>query len=302
TLAPTTGVLTIQGNGATVDGNGHVIIDDASSALLTVDAIALKGGHNANGGAILEGAFPTPGSVVITNSTIINNTSDDLGGGIFVGGHGTLTVTNSTIANNTSGNAGGGMEADAGVTVTNSTISGNTAASWGGGIFSEATTVTNSTIANNTAGPLGGGGIYAEGTVTFVYATVAGNHAPASTGANVDGADETQLTSFGSVIASPQGGGANCAALTGTTSQGWNWDDDGTCGFGAGTGDHPNGGNPQLGALVDNGGPTQTMLPQATSLLIDAIPTASCGAGVGIHADQIGTSRPQGPGCDIGPA
>jgi hypothetical protein len=102
------------------------------------------------------------------------------------------------------------------------------------------------------------------------------------------------------VIASPQGGGANCAALIGTTSQGSNWDDDGTCGFGAGTGDHSNGGNPQLGALADNGGPTQTMLPQAASPLIDAIPVASCSGGVGIHADQIGTSRPQGLGCDIG--
>jgi Right handed beta helix region len=300
TLANTTGPLTIEGNGATVDGNGHVLIDDASSALLTVDAITLTGGHNSNGGGILEGAFPTPGSVVVTNSTIVNNTSDDLGGGIFVGGHGSLTVINSTIAGNTAHNAGGGMEADAGVTITNSTISGNTAASEGGGLFSEVATVTNSTVANNTAGSEGGGGILVEGTLTLVYATVVGNTAPNPTGANIDGFSDTALTSFGSVVASPQGGGTNCAALTGTTSQGWNWDDDGTCGFGAGTGDHSDGGNPELGALANNGGSTQTLLPAAASPLIDAIPVASCGAGIGITTDQIGTTRPQGPGCDVG--
>jgi hypothetical protein len=54
--------------------------------------------------------------------------------------------------------------------------------------------------------------------------------------------------------------------------------------------------DPVLGALADNGGPTQTLLPLTGSPLLDAIPPAACGATV----DQRGVTRPQGPGCDIG--
>ncbi len=86
-----------------------------------------------------------------------------------------------------------------------------------------------------------------------------------------------------------------------TTSNGFNFSDDASCGFTAGT-DRQNAGDPNLGALADNGGPTETRLPQSGSPLIDAIPLASCqadGAG-GITTDQRGLARPSGPGCDIG--
>jgi hypothetical protein len=110
------------------------------------------------------------------------------------------------------------------------------------------------------------------------------------------------LSSFGSVVALPQGGGVNCS-FTGvtTTSNGFNFSDDASCGFTAGT-DQQNAGDPGLGALADNGGPTQTRLPLPGSPLIDAIPVASCQAdgASGITADQRGVTRPQGPGCDIG--
>jgi hypothetical protein len=299
TLAGTTGVLTIEGNGATVIGNDHVLIDDVSSALLTVDDITLTGGHNSLGGAILEGTFAGgPGSVMLTNSTVSNSHSDDLGGGIFVGGHGSLTVVNSTISDNVADNAGGGTEADAGVTLTNSTVSGNSAASEGGGLFSEVVNITNSTVADNTSPT--GGGVLGEDTINLTYATIVGNNSPSQAGANVEGFSDANFTSFGSVIASPQGGGTDCDGLAGTTSNGWNWDDDGSCGFGSGTGDHSDGGNPQLGALADNGGSTLTASPQSGSALIDAIPVASCGGGAGITSDQIGATRPQGSGCDIG--
>jgi len=51
-----------------------------------------------------------------------------------------------------------------------------------------------------------------------------------------------------------------------------------------------------------NGGPTQTLLPQPGSGLIDAIPVASCQAdgASGITTDQRGVARPQGAGCDSG--
>jgi hypothetical protein len=121
-----------------------------------------------------------------------------------------------------------------------------------------------------------GGGVFA-GSVTLVYATVVQNRAP--TGANVDA--QVGLTSFGSVVAQALGGGANCTVAASTTSNGFNFTDDassgaGTCMFNLAT-DHVGAtNNPLLGALANNGGPTQTMLPQdGPSPLIDAIPGAS---------------------------
>jgi len=56
--------------------------------------------------------------------------------------------------------------------------------------------------------------------------------------------------------------------------------------------------SPQLGALADNGGPSWTMLPAASSPVIDKIDATatSCDA----KTDQRGVPRPQGVKCDIG--
>ena len=58
----------------------------------------------------------------------------------------------------------------------------------------------------------------------------------------------------------------------------------------------PDGTSPNLGALASNGGPTQTLLPQAGSAAIDAVPANSCNVAV----DQRNAPRPFGAGCDIG--
>jgi hypothetical protein len=190
------------------------------------------------------------------------------------------------------------------VTLTNSTISGNTAtAGDGGGVWANGTvTLTNSTISGNTATGTGtGGGVWANGTVTLVYATVVQNSAP--TGANFDA--NGALTSFGSVVAQAGGGGANCA-VTSTTSNGFNFSDDASagvsCHFNAATDLVGASNDPMLGALANNGGPTQTRLPVSGSPLIDAIPLASCQAdgASGITTDQRGFPRPALNGCDIG--
>ena len=227
---------------------------------------------------------------------------------------GSLTFQNITITGGDINGAlleGGGIYAGGTVTVTNSTITGNSANGGsesivqGGGIFAgSSVTVTNSTITANslTGGTLSivqGGGIYAGGTVTLVYATIVDN--TAATAANIAG----ELTSFGSVVAQPLGGGANCA-LSLTTSHGYNLEDDAgaSCGFSTGTDDLAPGTNPDLGLLGFNGGPTQTMVPEPDSPLINAIPNGSCesdGAS-GIMTDQRGFPRPSPPGgaCDIG--
>ena len=102
--------------------------------------------------------------------------------------------------------------------------------------------------------------------------------------------------------ARPLGGGTNCNDQGTTTSQGYNFEDTNSCGFGSGTGDQTNAGNPQLGALANNGGPTPTMAPAAGSGLVDKIPASSPCAGVNITVDQRGLPRPVTAGqfCDIG--
>ncbi len=311
--------LTIQGNGATLDGNGNQAIHSTSSGLLTINGLTITGASAAEGGAI-EG-----GPVTLTNSTISGNTATSEGGGVESFGT-AVTLTNSTISNNhapdeggidggavtltdstVSGNIAasfyGGFDAGEGATLTNSTVSGNTAGSEAGGFNSDGPTIlTNSTVSGNTAAD--GGGIYAnDSPLTLVYATVAANSAP--TGANVDLAGAT-LTSFASVVALAQGG-TNCANLGAITSHGFNLEDDAaaSCGFSTATEDVAPGTAADLGPLANNGGPTQTMLPQdGPSPLIDGVPAASCQAdgAAGITTDQRGLPRPDtaSPNCDIG--
>jgi hypothetical protein len=133
-------------------------------------------------------------------------------------------------------------------------------------------TVRNLTITGGVASG-NGGGIFSSGSTTLVYATIARNSA-----ANVGNLVTATLESFASVVAG-QAGGANCFAEN-TASHGYNFSDDDTCGFSDHT-DRQDAGDPQLGPLADNGGPTRTSV-------------------VDITADQRGVTRPQGPGCDVG--
>ena len=59
-------------------------------------------------------------------------------------------------------------------------------------------------------------------------------------------------------------------------------------------------GNPVLGPLQNNGGPTQTMARGAGSAARDAANDAICAAPPVDNLDQRGIARPQGPHCDIG--
>src|SRR5581483_2143274 len=110
------------------------------------------------------------------------------------------------------------------------------------------------------------------------------------------------FTSFGSVVALPQGGGNSCEVTSSATSNGYNFEDATSCGFGGGTGDITNGGDPLLNALANNGGPTDTRAPQASSALLDKIPNGSCqsGAATNIVSDQRDFVRPYSNGsmCD----
>jgi len=281
--------LTIDGHGFTITGTcpDNGIMEQDGTGALTLTNIVLTGGDTTGSG----GAVFANGDVTVSAAIVQGNGANSAGGGLFAAG--TLELTSSSVTGNSSSTGGGGIFSTGAIIVVDSTIADNPS---GGGIGSGgdvSVTIINSTVSGNEA--VTGGGIFTEGALTLVYATVANNSATAF--ANLDA--ET-LTSFASVVALPQGGGINC--LTSTVSNGYNYSDDPSCGFGSGDGDVTDGPDPQLGALGDNGGPTQTMEPAPGSPLLDAIPVASCQAdgAAGITTDQRGVTRPQGLGCDIG--
>ncbi|MFA5883639.1 MAG: choice-of-anchor Q domain-containing protein, partial [Acidimicrobiia bacterium] len=77
-----------------------------------------------------------------------------------------------------------------------------------------------------------------------------------------------------------------------------NYSDDASCALGS-TGDVVNGSDPLLGPLAAGIGATLARTPQTAGPLLDHIPPSAC-AFDGIATDQWGTTRAQGPGCDVG--
>ncbi|AEG18409.1 Ig-like domain-containing protein [Methanobacterium paludis] len=117
-------------------------------------------------------------TVTVTNLTLTNGTTTNVGGAIYNGG--TLTITNSTLTNNTAtsgGGVGGAIYNDNTLNITNSTFTGNTA--WDGGAiynYGGSLTIENSTFTNNTADTGGAISSY-EGTLNVGNSTFTGNNA-----------------------------------------------------------------------------------------------------------------------------
>jgi hypothetical protein len=320
----TAGPLTIDGHGHTITQTcpGAGVLQMNGTASLSFANVTITGGTEPASG----GGIKSKGPVTLTNTTVQGNTAGSTGGGISAlaplgsvtlvsstvrnntaaGGAGgietagTATLTNSTVDHNTvTAGGGGGISAVSGVTLLQSTISANTATAGGGGIAAASVTSTNSTITNNTAGAAGGGGLTTP-TTSLSYTTIAQNSSPS--GANLF---TVNLSSFGSVVVLPLGGGTNCVAPV-PASSGFNYSDDTSCGFTlASQGDRQNAPDPHLGPLAANGGLTQTRVPQAGSPLIDAIPNAFCQTAplaIEVTTDQRSLPRPS-PGsgaCDVG--
>jgi hypothetical protein len=310
--------IIVQGNGATIEQTCDELVWD-SGGDLNLDSLTITGGYDddfrAAGGIHFDGT-----ELIITNSSIVGNQTCGDGGGINFDNTGLLQIVNSTIAGNSASTEGGAI-------ASHSSSEGETV-------------IVNSTITDNNASVGGGVFMHDGGALTLVYATVVGNAADTpgiecesnvdavdtgaqaseddvralanGTGANVDfDESDSVLATFGSVIALPAEG-PNCSvgeltdavaadALENTESQGYNYSDDASCGL-TGTGDRQGAADPQLGALGENGGPTETRLPADTSPLVDGVPLAECQGGdaEGITTDQRGITRPQRDGCDIG--
>ena len=288
--------LTMDGPGANalaVSGNGVVEVLGISNAITAnISGMTIEDGFNPTGGGIANS-----GTLNLSNSVLSDNGAanpGDKGAGIWNGG--ALAVDDSTFSGN-NGWDGGGISNSGTMTVTDSTFSGNTAGDGGGGIFNLKTsaTVTDSTFSgNSTRSGAVGGGIYNDGgNMTLIGSTLSGNSATIAGGIYND---STLIAAATIVANSPSGG--DCSGFIPTespahiTDAGYNIDDDNSCGFSSVNHSISGSTTVDLGPLANNGGPTETLLPAATSSAVGVIPTGTTLNGVQVcpRVDQRGVA------------
>ncbi len=311
---------TINGNIATGNGGGIYQVPspverdniDGSELIISGTTISNNQSNLDGGGLYLEALELSVGS-----STFQGNAAAGGGGGLFI--HSTkANISFTAIQDNTAIGNGGGLTSagtrlilnggglgyiNGHMLITSSTLSGNAAAS-GGAIagISDASTITvkNATVDRNTA-TVAGGGLLVDtfDALKLDHVTVMENAAP--TGANLAASSITIIAR--SVISQPVGGGTNCAPIPGAnisatpaiTNTGFSWFNDATCE--AGSNDIVDlGGDPQLGSLADNGGPTPTRLPAISSPVVGLVPITDCP----LAGDQREIPRPGGLACEAG--
>jgi len=280
-------------------GGGGGLQASVAATLTLVDVEATDNSGAAGGGLDLMGGIGS--TLTLTRVRALRNSSNLSGGGGISASGNTVVIADSTIDGNVATvGTGGGVYATAPLlTITNSTISNNRAVGGasgaGGGLFYSAgagSTISNVTFSGNVAEGVGGGAD-GGGSLAFRNVTFADNTAPTGSAIfNLVG----PLTLASSIIS---GSAASHCAGAAVTSGDFNIDSDGTCGL-TGANDRNNL-DPQLGPLADNGGPTLTHLPAASSPAIDGGDPTGCPA-----TDQRGQPRPtdgNGDGsaiCDVG--
>jgi len=293
----------ISDNGATGEGGG--IANEGASTLKISKTFITN--NQASGGAGIENAGT--GTLTMTRSTVAGNfdtLATGAGGGII--NDATAVITKSTITNNTaglsSGGGGGGLFGSGGtLTIKQSTIFGNHAAD-GGGFYLQVGTshIQDSTIAENNATSQTGGGFEVLGnTLTLLRDTIAKNDAHVEGGGIQAGSGTTflQATILGENTASGTTH-PDCNAIAGTlVSHDFNVvQDSNTCNLTAGPHDRFDLGDPNLGGLAFNGGPTETMsiMKNASLAVRRDASDPSCN---GHTRDQRGKLRPDNR-CDSG--
>jgi hypothetical protein len=264
---------TFTGNSASDGGavgslNGDLWIVDTS--FIDNHATGTEGnpGNGGCGGAI----YIDGGDEVTTLCDVIiaDNTAGAIAGGVFRVSNsddGTFTMDKSTVSGNRvtpmdDGNAGGLYLQGLALTVRDSTISHNEGFYNGGIWINECRAIlTNVTIAENTAFGSNGGGVWLGNAPTgaMLNCTIANNHSTAEgmVAGAIFGAGlelKNTIVSGNTAMYTPgcsdehESGGGNLQFPGGALCT-----------------DAPLIADPALGALADNGGPTQTMLPTASS-------------------------------------
>lgn len=237
----------VTGNSATV-GGGITLVATCSSGNITLTGGQIQNNvaHDSGGGIEIHssGTFNCP--IILTDSTISNNSALTAGGILSAGG-GFVTIDNSTITANhalieaggirnftdqlvirnstisqnvAEGNGrGGGIANDASseLTIETSTsIVGNSATREGGGIYNEGQLTLNGIAVSNNSSDQDGGGIFNEGQLDLDNVSVSDNSAERFGGglAVQDGSATLQRVTFDNNSAVTAGGGIALLAAT----------------------------------------------------------------------------------------
>jgi predicted outer membrane repeat protein len=321
TGTPFASKLQLNANSATEDGGaiynkrGLMTIDNAVISVNRTPTQTLLAGY---GGAIYD-----EGVLTLTNS-IVSGNEGRFGGGMFVGnnsGGAQAVIDRAYFLNNTSGNLGGGLYTNivtTTITISNSAFSGNTAVGSGGGLarFNAGLNIFNSSFTHNTAAS--GGGLFLGAVpsptsgpyVRVQSVTVSGNTATSNQGGGVLNTGRAELYSM-TIVTNTNGvwsGGLGNTRFRDAVLQNpgsLNCDGDGTAQISDDSHNFstdnscvlPNsqtgiGLDPKLGPLTpDPFGSTSYHMPLAGSPLINA--GFNCP-----ERDQRGAARPDA--CDIG--
>lgn len=263
-------------------------LDTVSSLPVTITASTLSGNAAGAGGAAGGGgAGGGPGGVGGSGCAGAS------GGGIESSGA-TLTIVNSTLTGNFAGAGGAGGAGGFGIESSGGTGGTGGAGGDGGAVRDDdpsGSTLSSDTVSENGVG--GGGSAGAAGDAEGPGSTNGSSGTPGVAGAGggiyspsvtcvVGQPCETGLED--TIFAS--NAGANCGGRVSDDGNNLSFGDTSCPGIN---------GDPMLGPLQDNGGPTQTIDLGAGSAAIGAVPVADCPA-----TDQRGLPRPPGQPCDIG--
>jgi len=307
------GTLTVSNsifsNNYSNGGNGGGIYN------ATLGEVMVSNSTFSNNSAAYGGGIWSNGTLTVSNSTFSNNAALLGGQAGAIYNSGTLTVGNSAFSTNSAQSYGGGILNSGTLAVSSSTFFGNSASSgqgnftgYGGAIYNSGTlTVSNGTFSNNSADF--GGGIWSNGTLTVSNSTFSGNSVTTSSSAGDGGGGIYGGLYPSTVILNGVIVAGNISTFSGTTP-----DDiaglvglsssDNLIGIGGsgGLSDGVNGNqvgvsiaNVGLGALGDNGGPTETFSIGPDSFAIGKGLTETLAT-----TDQRGVARPINQPSDAG--
>jgi CSLREA domain-containing protein len=282
---------TISNNSASTQGGGLELSTSFTSSPIdqtTVQDSTISDNTGTDGAGVDIVRDPANDPVAIESSTISGNTgtATSYGGGLLIKGdvYSAIELIDSTISGNTGGYGGGVSLGDGSEPLLE--------APDGNGVYGSIG-IDNSTIAGNSASTAaGGGGIFLSQYTNDNGHTSAQVNSTIVAGNTANGA----ANDLGQASSPPATSGLNDAfdliQTPGTAQQ-------------LTSQSVITGVSPQLGPLTNNGGPTQTMLPAATSPVIDQGKAAA-----GLTTDQRGDPRsvvqsgvtepPGGDGTDIG--
>ena len=213
------GGAAFMADGLAPKANGpHRVFSIPEGVTAELSGFTVTGGSaaEAGGGILNEGTFS------LTNSAVTGNHAD-IGGGIRNFETGTLVVTSSSVIENSAVRWGGGIHSLGQADVIDSTVSANTAELGGGGLtnFNATMTVTGCTVADNSASGI----LNFGGDLVVTNTAVSGNRSHYDGGgiSNVEGGMATLVNTTVSSNTAPNHGGGianrlDCTAtLTGST-------------------------------------------------------------------------------------